>query len=56
MIPIACKITNFSLYLSKEITKIAQSSEVQHYLINNHTTWNFIVERALGGGGGFGKD
>ena len=37
--------------LSKEITKIARSSEVQHYLINNHTTWYFIVERAPWWGG-----
>ena len=35
---------------SKEVKCIVRSQEVNQYLVNNQTTWKFIVERELHGG------
>lgn len=35
----------------KEIRKITRSNEIKPYLVNNRTTWNFLVEKALWWGG-----
>ena len=36
---------------SKEVVKIARSTEVQQYLANNRITWKFIIEKAPWWGG-----
>ena len=36
---------------AKELIKISQSKEINHYLTNHRITWNFIVEKAPWWGG-----
>ena len=50
---LSCHIMRGTSWSSaNELIKIIRSDEVKSFLANSRIMWNFVAERALGGGGG----